>query len=108
MTPIESRQAEVNNRQTVTQGIEAAQVLDNPAFRTAMDALRADVIDTWKKAPIRDTEGQRILLQLAKLADKFEAILRGRIEAGKLAQAKIDIDDLRADNAARRLLRKVL
>jgi len=103
-----ARQAEANNRHAVTSGIEAAQVLDNPAFRSAMDALKADVIATWKAAPIRDTEGQRILLQLAKLADKFEAILVGRIEAGKFANSKIEIDDLRADNATRRLLRKVL
>ena len=97
-----------NAHREAQRGHEAAQVLDNPAYVAAMAELRADVINTWKAAPIRDTEGQRLLLQLAKLCDKFEGILRGHIEGGKLAQAKLDIDDLRADNATRRLLRKVL
>jgi hypothetical protein len=99
---------EATERAEALRGQAAAQVLDNPAFKDAMAGLRAEIIETWKACPIRDTEGQRLLLQLAKLCDKFEATLVGRVHGGKLAESKLDVDDLRNDSTTRRLLRKVL
>ena len=96
----------MTNEQTVMRGIEAAQVLDNPAFRSAIDNMKNDIINEWKKCPVRDREGQMLLLQLIKLADKFEGSLIGMIEGGKLAQHKIDIDSARNENIIRRLARK--
>ena len=88
-------------------GIEAAQVLDNEAFKDAMAALKADVISEWKKCPVRDREGQLLLLQLSKLADKFEGLLVGMVEGGKMAQHKIDIDAERNESSARKFFRRV-
>jgi len=88
-------------------GQEAAQVLDNPAFQAAIQALKDEVAREWKKCPIRDREGQLLLLQLAKLTDKFEGILTGMVETGKFAQRKLIDDELRNENAARRLLRRI-
>lgn len=92
--------------QQVTRAIEAKQVLENQAFRGAMDALKEQIIDQWKTCPVRDKEGQLLLLQLAKLSDKFESILVGMIETGKLAQHKIDVDQARNESAVRRWIRK--
>lgn len=88
-------------------GQEAAQVLDNPAFQAAMALLKEEVAKQWKACPIRDREGQLLLLQLAKLTDKFEGILTGMVETGKFAHRKLIDDQLRNENVARRLLRRI-
>lgn len=97
----------MNNQQLAMRGIEAAQVLDNAAYQEAMASLKEAIVQQWKDSPVRDKEGQLILLQLAKLADKFDGILRGMVENGKLAQSKIDIDDVRNESSIRRMMRKV-
>lgn len=98
----------MTEHQTSQQGLDARMVLDNAAYQQAMTTLRAQVVEQWKSCPIRDREGQMLLLQLAKLTDKFEAILSGMIEAGKFAQHKIDVDKERNESGARRLVRRVL
>lgn len=97
----------MNNQQLATRGIEALQVLENAAYQEAMASLKEAIVQQWKESPVRDKEGQLILLQLAKLADKFDGILRGMVENGKLAQSKIDIDDVRNESSIRRMMRKV-
>jgi len=86
----------------------AAMVLDNEAYTTAMDSMRVQVVQQWKDCPIRDKEGALLLLQLAKLTDKFDAILRGYVEGGKLAQHRIDLDSERNESRTRGLIRRVL
>ncbi len=98
----------MTNQQQAQRGLEASQVLDNPAYRAAMDALRAEVIEAWKKCPVRDKEGQVLLLQLAKLTDKFEGVLSGMVEGGKFAQRQLELDDMRNESAGRKLMRRVL
>lgn len=98
----------MTNQQQAQRGFEAAQVLDNPAYKAAMDALRTEVIEAWKKCPVRDKEGQVLLLQLAKLTDKFEGVLTGMIEGGKFAARQLELDDLRNESAGRKLMRRVL
>lgn len=73
-----------------------------------MDALRAEVVEAWKKCPVRDKEGQVLLLQLAKLTDKFESVLAGMVEGGKFAQRQLELDELRNESAGRKLMRRVL
>jgi hypothetical protein len=97
----------MTERTQIQRGLEATQVLENPAYRDAMAALRTQVIDQWKACPVRDREGQLLLLQLAKLADKFEGLLAGAVESGKLAQHKIDVDSVRDESPARQFFRRV-
>jgi hypothetical protein len=49
-----------------------------------------------------------LLLQLAKLADKFEGILGGMVQSGRLAQHKIELNEVRNESPARKLMRRVL
>lgn len=93
---------------TALRGREAQQLLDNEMLKEALDTLKSAVIEQWKDCPIRDKEGQVLLLQLAKLTDKFESILRGIVETGKLAQHKIDIDAVRDETVSRRFMRRVV
>jgi acetolactate synthase regulatory subunit len=97
----------VNERAAVEMGRNADIVLSNPAFAEAMGRMKADVVAAWKDCPVRDREGQLLLLQLAKLTDKFEAILASMVQGGKLAQHKIDIEAERNETRTQRFLRKV-
>jgi hypothetical protein len=96
----------MTEHQTETQGSNARAVLDNPAYRAAMESLKVQVVEQWKECPIRDKEGALLLLQLAKLADKFDGILSGMIEAGKFASYRIDLDKERNESKARKVTRK--
>lgn len=98
----------MNDHQTTQRGIEATQVLESVVFQESLATLRKAVIDQWKDCPIRDREGQMLLLQLAKLTDKFESILVGIVETGKLAKHRIDINNLRDESTPRRFIRKVI
>lgn len=98
----------MTEHQTLQRGVDAAQVLDNAAYKAAMDSLKAQVVQQWKDCPVRDREGALLLLQLAKLADKFEAILSGMVEAGKYAQHKINVDEVRDETKTRKMLRRVV
>ena len=70
--------------------------------------LRSAVVEEWKKCPVRDQEGALLLLQLAKLTDKFESILVGMVESGKMAQHQIDLRELRNESKARNFMRRVV
>jgi hypothetical protein len=94
--------------QVSMRGEDAQRVLENPAYQHALDSLRADVIAAWKACPIRDGDGQRLYLQLAKMVDKFDAILRDYVEAGRYVDMKKVVDDSRNEGGVRRALRKVI
>ena len=96
----------MTEQQTVQRAQEASLVRDNPAYQEAMGQLKEAVVQQWKDCPVRGREGQ-LLLQLAKLTDKFESILQGMIETGKLAQHRIDLDRELNESIAKRFLRKV-
>ena len=96
-----------NDHKDVLRGKEAAMVLENEAFKAAMDSLRGSVIEQWKACPIRDREGAALLLQLSKLTDKFESVLVGMLRSGEFAQRRIDLDKIRDESKPRQMLRKV-
>ena len=97
----------MSNLDTAQRGIEASQVLDNPAYQQAMKSLKDEVYAAWKACPVRDKEGQVLLLQLAKLTDKFEGLLIGMVQSGHFAQRRIDLDKVRDEPPARQFMRKV-
>lgn len=98
----------MTEQQVTTRSHAAQEVLNNEAYKAAMEALKSSVVQQWKECPVRDKEGQLLLLQLAKLCDKFDGILSGMIEAGKFAQMKIDLDKEREENKVQRLVRKMV
>ncbi len=92
----------------VLRGRDAQMVLDSEAFKSAMAGLKSAVMDQWKTCPIRDREGQVLLLQLAKLTDKFESTLIGMVQSGNFAQRRIELDSLRDEPKARQFMRRVI
>ena len=98
----------MTDHKLVQRGIDATQVLENVVFKESLVILKQAVVDQWKECPVRDKEGQLLLLQLAKLADKFEGILIGIVETGKLAKHKIDMNNLRDESVGRKIVRSVI
>lgn len=76
-------------REDQTRAQRAADILNNEVFSEALKAIRDEVFATWIACPQRDAEGKEALWQLAKTADKFEGLLRGYIETGKLATEQL-------------------
>jgi hypothetical protein len=98
----------MTEQQISNRGLEASQVLGNPAYVEAMQMLRQSIVAKWKECSLRDPEGQLLTLQMMKLADTFEALLSGMVEAGKYAQHQIDLDEARNESTARKFMRRVL
>lgn len=94
------------NRKDAMRGDDAARVLESKAFQGAMKALQDQIVKDWSNCPVRDTEGQKLYLQLHKLSKKFEALLTGMVETGKLARLELDAE--RDESAARKLFRRVI
>jgi hypothetical protein len=67
----------------------ARRLLSDELLAEALQAIRNEVVRTWIDCPIRDQEGKEALWQLAKTADKFETLLRGYVESGKLATVNL-------------------
>lgn len=88
-------------------GVDASIVLDNEAFKQAMESLKSQVSAQLLDCPIRDREGMVLLLQLSKLTAKFEGILTGMVANGRFTQAKIDLDKERNETRSQKWLRKV-
>lgn len=98
----------MSEQQISNRGLDASAVLENAAYREAMDSLRASIVAKWKEVSLRDKEGQTLTLQMMKLADTFEAMLNGYVEAGKFANHKLDLDKMRDESVAKRIMRRVL
>lgn len=88
------------------QGRDARSILDSPAYQEAMKRVRQNIIAQWEACPVRDKEGQTLLLQLIKLSTLFEGILSGMVETGKLADVKLD--EMRDESVIKRHLRKII
>lgn len=99
----------MTEQQTSDLGVYAEQLLANPAFKAVFEHMRNTVQAAWRTADLRDLEGQRLLLQQAKIIDRVEESARGMVEAGKLADSRMRDDGLRAESrmaSAARTVRK--
>lgn len=97
----------MTDHQTVEMGIQARQVLENPAFIEAMRRVHDIAHLQFKKADLRDAEGLKLARQFAAVTDDFEAIMHRMVEGGKLAQLSLDKhrDESSLKRAARRFTR---
>ena len=98
----------MNDHQTVSRANQAQLVLENVAYIEAMQLLRDQITAEWMACPVRDKEGQTLLLQLAKLCNKFDGIFKGMLENGKVAQHRLDLDKIRDEPAHRVFMRRVI
>lgn len=70
-------------------GDEAARVLEEKVVREALEAIRDEIISQWANTPARDTEGREWVWRHYKVVEKFEGMLRGYIESGRMAKIEM-------------------
>ncbi len=87
----------MNLQQTTSLGNNAQDVLDNEAFKLAMSRMHSEIVKQWENCPVRDKEGQTLILQMKKVAKLFEDNLYGIVRAGEFAQHKIDLETARVN-----------
>lgn len=97
----------MTDNETAQRGRDASLVLENPAYIEAMQLMRVQVVEQLHDCPVRDVDGQLLLVQLLKMAGKFEGLMAGIVERGRMAQTKIDLSALRKESGASRFMRKV-
>ncbi len=98
---------EPSNQRLADLGEDARRVLENPAFNEALRLMAEEAVAQWKACPVRDREGQLLLLQAARITDKVAETLRGMLESGKMAKALIDIDDARSESKLKRAYNRI-
>lgn len=76
--------------QRTREGDEARQVLDNPAFARAFNAIEQEHIEAWKNSPARDAQGRETLWTTVKLLHKLKATLEASMMDGKLARIELE------------------
>lgn len=95
----------MTDQQIADLGLNARQVLENPAYLEAIKRLHELAHRAFKATDIRDAEGLKLARQFAAVTDDFEAILTRMVEGGKLAA--INLNQHRDEGAARRFMRSV-
>jgi hypothetical protein len=69
---------------TISKGQQASRILDEPIVKEALSAIKAEIIEQWSATPARDAEGREWVWRHYKVAERFEAMLRGYIETGRI------------------------
>lgn len=67
----------------------AKRIMDDTLVKDALDMMEREVTDAWLAVPARDVEGREFMWRLAVTTRKFRDILRGTMEAGKVAQDQL-------------------
>lgn len=78
---------------------QARQVFEQPIVQETLDFMEKEVMEAWMACPIRDTEARESLWRMAVTTRKFRDLLRGTMEAGKLAADQIAHKQSFADKA---------
>ena len=73
----------------IEQGREAEELLSNRILKRALKDCRKEIMDMWEATPARDTDGREWLWKLHQASVRFENVLRGYIDTGKIAKANL-------------------
>ena len=70
----------------VSRADAAKRILDEPVVKEAIAGIKAEIIKQWSETPARDTEAREWVWRHYKACEKFEGVLRGYIESGRMAK----------------------
>ncbi len=68
----------------------ATRLCSDPLLQETLDLMEREVMEAWMAAPVRDLEARESCWRLAVTTRKFRDLLKGTMEAGKLARDQID------------------
>jgi hypothetical protein len=90
-------------RKQAEQGSKAKTVLDSEPFQNAYNAVRAAILESWEKCPIRDKDGAHELKLMLKVHTDILGHLKKAVEDGKFAAEELKRDRTFTQKLAERL-----
>jgi hypothetical protein len=82
---------------------EAKRILETPMVRDAFAVMEREVYEAWLATPARDGEAREWLWRQATALKKFQEMLRGTMESGRLAFQRKPALVERIRNAAKKV-----
>ena len=86
----------------ITRGDEAARVLENPAYKEAIEAVRAGIIANMASSPLGDEKTHNKLVIALQTLNQIEKQLHDVMTTGKLANIQRETLLQKAANFVRR------
>lgn len=83
---------------------QAKLLLENEMLQKVLSDIEASVLDKWENAPAADLSGKDYLWQLYKTSKRFNSILHGYIETGKLATSNLEPPNQTLTQKIRRII----
>jgi hypothetical protein len=71
-------------------GDQAAIVLGMPIVQEVLKNMREEIISQWSETPARDAEGRDWIWRHYKVLEKFEGLLKGYMESGRMAKMQMN------------------
>lgn len=87
----------MNLERDIEMAEKAKEVLSNEAYIAAFETIEREIVEQWKAAPARDSEGRERLWLMQAMLTKLKASLESQIVGGKMAS--LEIQYLREQNA---------
>ena len=75
--------------QEIQRGAHAAEALANPLIAEALGAWETEIVEAWKRSPLRDAEGRERLRLMLEAAQHFRSHLERTIQTGELQKTQI-------------------
>jgi len=67
---------------------DAKRILNDPVVKQALEGIKREIVSQWSGTPARDTEGREWIWRHLKVVEKFEGLLKGYIETGKIERLR--------------------
>lgn len=68
---------------------QARQIFETPLVKETLELMEREIVEAWIACPARDAEARDWLWRQIVTARKFKDTLRGIMESGKIAQARL-------------------
>lgn len=79
----------MTKEQEVERGRQAAAILENPAFKEAVDALEKTYTDDWRNTPAADAQGRERLYVALQVSRDFMGHLVSMVASGKISAQQL-------------------
>lgn len=76
----------------------AQRIYNDPLVKETLDLMEKEVMEAWLACPVRDEAGREMLWRMAVTTRKFRDLLKGTMEAGKLAKHQLESKKTFAQN----------
>ena len=67
----------------------AQDLLNNHLLAKALEVSKKEIIEMWENTPARDSDAREWLFKMYQASLRFEKVLLGYIDAGKIAQKEL-------------------